>query len=117
MFYLLVLLLGRSLEFLGSGGVTRVVTGPWVCREWGPVQLRDFLLGVLQTPSLRPSMARSRRLLPIGAFFGTIRGVYREWWCRTGRRDARGSVVTRGPSGSVIPPEGPSRPLSEAVYG
>ena len=34
-FYLLVLLLGRSVELLESGGVKRVVTRPWVRREWG----------------------------------------------------------------------------------
>ena len=28
-------------RFLGSGGAKRVVTGPWVRREWGPVRIRD----------------------------------------------------------------------------
>ena len=27
-------------------------------------------------------MARSRRVLPIGAVFGAIRAASRKWWCR-----------------------------------
>ena len=44
MFYLLLLLVVRFVEFLGSGGVKRVVTGPWVRRDSGPVRIRDYLL-------------------------------------------------------------------------
>ena len=55
-------------DFLGSGGVKRVVTGPWVRREWGPVRIRDSSWGP-PNPSLRRFMARSRRALSIGASF------------------------------------------------
>ena len=69
-----MLLLGRSVQLLGSGGVKRVVTGPWVRRERGPVRIRDSSWG-RPNPSLRLSMARSRRVLPLGAAFGAFRGV------------------------------------------
>ena len=75
--------------FLGSGGAERVVTGPWVRGEWEPVRIRDSSWGP-PNPSLRPSMARSRRVLFIGAVFETIRAASREWWCRTGRHGIMG---------------------------
>ena len=79
----------RSVQLLGSGGVKRVVTGPWVRREWGPVRICDSSWDP-PNPSLTPFMARSRRVLPIGAVFGTIRAVSRKWWCQTGRRGTMG---------------------------
>ena len=90
-FYLLVLLLTRSVQLLGSGGVGRVVTGPWVRGEWGPVRIRGSSWGP-PNPSLRPSMARSHRVLPTGAVFGAICAASRKWWCQTGR------VTPMGPS-------------------
>ena len=77
------------MQFLGSGGVKRVVTGPWVRREWGRVRIRDPSWG-LPNFSLRLSVARSHRVLPIGAAFEMIRAVPGAWWCRTGRHGTMG---------------------------
>ena len=76
MFYLLVLLLGPSVELLGSGDAEGVVTRPWVRCDSGPLRIRSSSLGP-PSPSLRLSVARSCRVLPIGAAFGTLHGVSR----------------------------------------
>ena len=98
------------MEFSGSGGVKRVAARPWVRCEWGPVRIRDSSW-VHPNPSLRPFMARSRHVLPIGAAFGTIRGVSRNWWCQTGRvTGPMGPIVSGDPSGSVASLGGPLKP-------
>ena len=75
--------------------VTRVPFGS----VWGP-----------SDPSLRPFVARSRRVLLFGAAFETIRGVSRKWCCQRGASCDHGSIVPRDPSGSVSSFWGPSNP-------
>ena len=48
-------------------------------------------------------MARSRRVLPIGAACGTIREAYSEVVVSNGSSRDHGSIVSGDPSGSVTP--------------
>ena len=85
-----VLLIGaalrRSVQLLGSGGVERVVTGPKVRREWGPVHIRGSLGS--SKPFSEAIYAISRRVLCI--VLGDIRIVSRKWWCQAGRHGTLG---------------------------
>ena len=97
------------MQLLGSGGVKRVVTGPWVRREWRPVRIRDSSWGPPK-PSLRPSVARSRRVIPIGAVLGRSVQFLGSGGVKRVVTGPHGSVVSGDPSGSVAPPRSPPNP-------